>query len=230
MPELKKRLADFFLDESGSSAKKGLVYMGLLSFALSATPVLGSTKIWERSQIDDDGRCVGFNDGNTMVITNLHFTHGGSDCVSSRGVTLQFKFQDFVKTKALTRGIPDDHYVPININTDELAGFTCEVSDHLYTCCAGNHFNSGGELLYGENDEDIEDLGPIYWHKNDLEVEEVKESGSLGLQAKHHHDVIDAEFKAVRCHASDHYSSGCDGSHGSNGITTSSANEYCYTD
>ncbi|MFC1723796.1 hypothetical protein ACFL0V_06660 [Nanoarchaeota archaeon] len=224
-PAIKKVLSKFFLDESGSFAKKTAISVGLITSILSSSAEACSDHHAE-DYTPGGFKTILYKDQDPLGVTNTadwlsRSVHLGSceGCNNNHRFNLFFTWQDLVDLKVANFEVTDDFHIINGQDPREDMDFVCPVTDHLdwtgYTDC-NNHFSSRAALQVGDiseiNDdtEYVPDQDPpiFHFHKNILSVEETDE-GSLSLTAKHLHDIETRNFETdiPTCHLNDHFSS-----------------------
>ncbi len=237
IPNIKKSIRKFLLEESGSSNKKGLLIMGLTSVALSATAHAATD--WDPDWTPNDQRCVGLTmiDNVPHITRSIHLTNNDGLDYNTDGTfspdedngAIVFTFKDLMDVGLID--MPGEFVTPLNLDLSEEQQIFCDISNHISDDQgAGGDYANGDCRLSGVfsdsnylklEGEDGPDMPSIFWHGNSLEVAE-SDSGSLSIYANHLHDIHEMAAEDFRCHlnarfredldcsghASDHLSNG----------------------
>jgi hypothetical protein len=188
IPEIKKTITKFFLEESGKSSKCRILSMGLISFALSAGAVT-ATSINSIVQ----QHCVA-KDSSGRFTTVLEVNNDRDD-EGDFNLCMRSSIDDLKLTGVLTYPT-DPKFAMINSPSTEVWDkFSNHVSDNNGNCHVSDHFDSQDCVL---------DTGKIFFHKNELTL---ANSDSSILVAQHSHE-IDERGGKFACHMSDHWSQG----------------------
>ena len=188
LPQIKKSILGFLLDDSGKCSKTGLLKLGVLSLALSA----GAEKVKAASdygEVIQDMTRIGINaDG--KITAPAEGRSGGYD--STPKITLKFSFNQLQDVGIYPKS--EEGFLPMQA-IGECTTFQCtEMSDHLSdsSCCAvSDHFSATGTV----------DLPTVNLHKNSL----ILESGDSSiLTAQHMHEVDGATPGRRGCILNEH--------------------------
>jgi hypothetical protein len=213
---IKKTLANFFLEEEGECSKKGILAMGLLSFAISSTAAKAAN--WVHFEDTGNGKddayynadCIGIDDAGRFTVP-IKNTMSESD-EGTRTFEMSIS-RELIANSGLFSDIkpPEEGYTPINPAEDAVI---IKVVDHLSggPCChVSNHFNSTRD----ETGDVILNITRVFYHQNSLNLAGAENT----LTAQHLHNIASqpSDSSTKFAHVSDHWNGNKDcTSHDSN--------------
>ena len=191
-PKIKKKITKFFLDETGKSPKKSIVYMGILSFAVSATAV---SACWDN---DAYGTVEKYWENNAGELSAVIGASKDGNCDEALRVKVAPTRADLERLGFLTP--LKSGYSEVNKIAKTVKSVT--ITDHV--SCYGAHCHTSDHWSASEVLDEFKNGDNFFAHKNELSMK--NEKGDL-LRASHFHDVQDLGGGKITFHASDHWDS-----------------------